>query len=113
MSYKRNAHMTMVYLNRGTYTNFGEPNTHYVCVTNGTGMSVQLKAASNFVHGDRIWFTVRNGNTAFSSFTTAGNDDIVATSGGTTNAPYYTPRVQHPLKLIMANEWIYESGDTP
>jgi hypothetical protein len=113
MTYKRNAYMRMVYLNRGTYTNFGAPNTHYVCVTNGTGMNITVKAASNFVHGDRLWFTVRNGNVAFSSFSFAGSDDIVDTSGGTTNAPYYTPRVQHPLKLIMANEWVYESGDTP
>lgn len=113
MSYKRNAHMKMVHLTRGTYTNFGEPNTHYVCQTNGTGMSVQLKAASNFVHGDRIWFIVRNGDFAFTSFTTAGINDILAKTGGTTNAPYYTPRIAHPLKLIMANEWIYESGDTP
>lgn len=112
MTYKRNAYMRMFFLNRGTYTNFGEPNTHYVCDTNSaiTLMNLQIKAATNFKPGDRMWFTIFNGDIAFQSFTFAGSNDIVNVGGGSTNTPYYTPRVKKPLKLMMTSKWIYESG---
>ncbi len=113
MSYKRNAHLTIVHLPRATYTNFGEPNTHYAAFTNGPGLNVTLKPKANYVQGDRIWFTVRNGNVTFGTFRSGGSSDVVDVSGGSTQDFYYKPFVRNPVKIIMAALWQYESGDTP
>lgn len=109
MTYKRNAHITSVQLTRATYTSFGEPNTNYFCLTNGTGMNVTLKPVSSFSAGDRLRFTVFNGNVAFGTFNGGGSNDFVDTSGGSTGTPPYKPLVKQPLYLILfSNKWCYE-----
>jgi len=111
MSYKRNAYLDIVQLARGTYTNFGEPNTHYSCVTNGNNMAITIKAVNQFNNGDKLYFTVENGNVAFQTFTCTGSSDIVDISGGSTKNPYYAPTVQTPVKLFKTRGiWNYESG---
>ena len=45
MTYKRNAHLKSVQLTRATYTSFGEPNYHYFCLTNGTGMNITFECS--------------------------------------------------------------------
>ena len=111
MSYKRNAHLTMVYLPRATYTNFGEPNTHYVSHTNGTGLNVTLKPKANYNVGDRIWFTERHGGAPYGTFRSGGSSDVVGAGGGAQLDFYYKPTVRVPVKIFMSDKWLFESRD--
>lgn len=110
MSYKRNAHLTMVALPRATYTNFGEPNTHYISYNNGTGLNVTLKPKANYNYGDRIWFTERHGGAPYGTFRSGGSGDAIGATGGGVQDFYYKPTIQKPVKIFMTNRWNFESG---
>ena len=56
MGYSRQDQARTLYLLRAAYTNFGEPNYTYIFQTNGPGMSVALKAKTNYVSGDTLQF---------------------------------------------------------
>ena len=101
MGYSRQDQARTLYLNRGAYTNYGEPNYTYIFKTNGTGMSVALKAKTNYVDGDTLQFHHGAGGVGY-NISSVGNNDILNGSNtvGSVSCGY-----TRPIYLIMTSQF--------